>query len=233
MWQTASMLLAEGAQAQGSTCDSFKARLSERIEASGVRGYSLEIISSGTPMPRDGKVVGTCEGGARKIVYRRWGESKAPAEAMGAEASAPAPTVLQAPAPPVATVRAEPARAAASQAAPTRATAGAVRPAPTPAVVASAVPARAADPVKPVSDQTSEPPAVAANDRSAAQPPSVQAEKTDVPRPSLARRAVDVIADHWRWMLLLALLPLLGWLWAWQAHRNAYDEAGLPRGPKL
>jgi hypothetical protein len=35
------------------------------------------------------------------------------------------------------------------------------------------------------------------------------------------------------WLWLLLALPLVAWLWAWVSHRMAYDEAGLPRGPRL
>jgi len=66
-----------------------------------------------------------------------------------------------------------------------------------------------------------------------AEPLPAQADMTDAPKLSLAQRATGFVTDHWRWILPLALLPLLGWLWAWHAHRSVYDEAGLPRGPKL
>jgi len=41
------------------------------------------------------------------------------------------------------------------------------------------------------------------------------------------------MARYWPWILALLALPAAVWLWAWQAHRSAYDEAGLPRGPKI
>lgn len=41
------------------------------------------------------------------------------------------------------------------------------------------------------------------------------------------------LSDHGHWLWLLAALPFAAWLWAWVAHRMAYDEAGLPRGPRL
>jgi hypothetical protein len=50
---------------------------------------------------------------------------------------------------------------------------------------------------------------------------------------SLLQQALDFIARYWLWICVLLALPIAGWLWAWYAHRNAYDEAGLPRGPKL
>lgn len=49
----------------------------------------------------------------------------------------------------------------------------------------------------------------------------------------MTRQASEFMAEYWRWIAALLLLPVAAWLWAWRAHRNAYDEAGLPRGPKL
>lgn len=55
--------------AQKMSCEKLKAEIKAKIEANGVKKFSLEIV------PRDqeaqGKVVGTCDGGTKKIVYRR------------------------------------------------------------------------------------------------------------------------------------------------------------------
>ena len=67
-----SMLFAAGAQAQ-TPCDQLKSVLAARIDAAGARGYSLEAVPAGTPVPPGAKVIGTCEGGASKILYRRGG----------------------------------------------------------------------------------------------------------------------------------------------------------------
>jgi hypothetical protein len=66
-------------------------------------------------------------------------------------------------------------------------------------------------------------------------PPVAQAtpETGREPKARLSARASEFMTAHWRWILALMLLPLTAWLWAWRAHRSAYDEAGLPRGPKL
>src|SRR6266568_1442863 len=66
----ASMLLAAGAFAQAGACDQLKATLAARIDPS-IRGFSLETVPGGTPVPPGAKVIGTCEGGARKILFRR------------------------------------------------------------------------------------------------------------------------------------------------------------------
>ncbi|NER61035.1 DUF1161 domain-containing protein, partial [Pseudomonas sp. MAFF212428] len=39
------------------------------LDAKGVSGYSLEIVDKGAAT--DGKVVGSCEGGTKEIVYKR------------------------------------------------------------------------------------------------------------------------------------------------------------------
>ena len=115
-------------------------------------------------------------------------------------------------------------------------------PVPAPAVKAIPTPAPApkASATSPIPDliesanhRAGVPQATAAAERVAAEPPPAQAEMTDAPKPLLTQRAAAFLNDHWRWIFPLAFLPLLAWLWAWHAHRSAYDEAGLPRGPKL
>ena len=87
------MLLAAGAQAQ-TPCDQLKAVLAARIDAAGARGYSLEAVPAGTPVPPGAKVIGTCEGGASKILYRRGaaaGPAPQPVSRSNEAASAVAP----------------------------------------------------------------------------------------------------------------------------------------------
>lgn len=89
----ASLPLADGAPAQTSACDRFKATLAERITPG---GFTLEAVPAGEAVPSGAKVVGTCEGGARKILLRRPG----PATAASATVAAPAPQPIAAPAAP-------------------------------------------------------------------------------------------------------------------------------------
>ena len=61
---------AQGAKPQGpKPCDELKSEIAAKLDAKGVKSYSLEIV----PKDQDagGKVVGTCEGGTKKIMYRR------------------------------------------------------------------------------------------------------------------------------------------------------------------
>lgn len=50
-------------------CEELKSEIAKKIEANGVKSYSLEIVAK--DQEAEGKVVGTCDGGTKKIVYRR------------------------------------------------------------------------------------------------------------------------------------------------------------------
>lgn len=63
------MTLAGTALAAGKPCEELKSEIAAKIDANGAHGYSLEIVDKGTAT--DGKVVGTCEGGTKEIVYKR------------------------------------------------------------------------------------------------------------------------------------------------------------------
>jgi hypothetical protein len=57
------------AWAQVKPCDELKVEIATKIEANGVKDYTLEIVDKDAA--GDGKVVGTCDGGAKKIVYTK------------------------------------------------------------------------------------------------------------------------------------------------------------------
>jgi hypothetical protein len=50
-------------------CEELKSEIASKLDAKGVKSYSLEIVAK--DQDAEGKVVGTCEGGTKKIVYRR------------------------------------------------------------------------------------------------------------------------------------------------------------------
>lgn len=59
------------ANAQGSkSCDELKTEIAAKLDAKGVKGYSLEIVKKDAEVT-EGKVVGTCGGGTQKIIYNR------------------------------------------------------------------------------------------------------------------------------------------------------------------
>lgn len=52
------------------SCEELKAEIAAKIEAKGVKHYTLEIVPAGQ-VQADQKVVGSCGGGKNKIVYKR------------------------------------------------------------------------------------------------------------------------------------------------------------------
>ena len=69
------------AQAAAKPCEELKTEIAAKLDAKGVKGYSLDIVAKDADAP-DGKVVGTCEGGTKKIVYKKGAAAtEAPAKA--------------------------------------------------------------------------------------------------------------------------------------------------------
>jgi hypothetical protein len=50
-------------------CEELKAEIAAKLDAKGVANYQLEIVP--TEAVKDEKVVGSCEGGTKKITYKR------------------------------------------------------------------------------------------------------------------------------------------------------------------
>lgn len=65
---TAIPMLATGA-AFAKPCDEVKSEIAAKLDAKHVANYTLDVVPN--EQNSDGKVVGTCEGGAKKIVYTR------------------------------------------------------------------------------------------------------------------------------------------------------------------
>jgi len=76
----ASMLIALPALAQVKPCEELKSEIETKIKNNGVNAFTLTIV--GKDAAEDGKVVGTCDGGTNKIVYKR-GVAEAPRETTG------------------------------------------------------------------------------------------------------------------------------------------------------
>jgi hypothetical protein len=57
------------AYAQKKSCDELKAEIEAKLKSKGVKAYNLDIVASADA--KDAKVVGSCDGGAKKIVYKR------------------------------------------------------------------------------------------------------------------------------------------------------------------
>lgn len=72
------------AQAAGKPCDDLKTEIAGKLDAKGVKSYTLDIVAK--DKDAEGKEVGTCEGGSKKIMYRR---GAAAPEAAAPEATKP------------------------------------------------------------------------------------------------------------------------------------------------
>ncbi|MBC3951733.1 MULTISPECIES: DUF1161 domain-containing protein [Pseudomonas] len=55
--------------AAGKPCEELKAEIDAKLQAKGASSYTLEVVDKGSVT--DKKVVGSCEGGAKEIVYQR------------------------------------------------------------------------------------------------------------------------------------------------------------------
>jgi len=65
------MLIALPALAQVKPCEELKSEIEAKIKNNGVKDFTLTIVDK--DQAEDGKVVGTCDGGTKKIVYKRGG----------------------------------------------------------------------------------------------------------------------------------------------------------------
>ena len=63
------------AQAAGKPCEDLKTEIAAKLDAKGVKAYTLDIVAK--DKDAEGKEVGTCEGGSKKIMYRK-GAAAAP-----------------------------------------------------------------------------------------------------------------------------------------------------------
>jgi hypothetical protein len=50
-------------------CEELKTEIAAKLDAKHVSDYTLDVVPA--DQNGDGKVIGTCEGGAKKIVYSR------------------------------------------------------------------------------------------------------------------------------------------------------------------
>ena len=50
-------------------CEELKDEITKKLDAKGVKGYTLEIVAK--DQDAEGKVVGTCDGATKKIIYTK------------------------------------------------------------------------------------------------------------------------------------------------------------------
>src|SRR6266849_5505501 len=65
-------------------CEELKDEITKKLDAKGVKGYTLDIVAK--DKDAEGKIVGTCDGGTKKILYNR---TPAPAETPAKEPPKP------------------------------------------------------------------------------------------------------------------------------------------------
>ena len=63
------MVVAGPALAQKKDCGELKGEIEAKIKKNGVDKFTLDVLEADAQS--DGKVVGTCDGGTKKIVYKR------------------------------------------------------------------------------------------------------------------------------------------------------------------
>ncbi len=62
-------LAASSTFAAGKPCEELKTEIAAKLDAKNVTGYALDIVDA--DKAGDAKVVGSCEGGAKKITYTK------------------------------------------------------------------------------------------------------------------------------------------------------------------
>ncbi len=50
-------------------CEELKDEISKKLDAKGAKGYTLEIVAK--DKDAEGKIVGTCDGDTKKIIYTK------------------------------------------------------------------------------------------------------------------------------------------------------------------
>jgi hypothetical protein len=63
------LVISGPALAQRKDCDELKGEIEAKIKKNGIEKFSLDVVDKDAQA--EGKVVGTCDGGAKKIVYKR------------------------------------------------------------------------------------------------------------------------------------------------------------------
>ena len=57
------------AAAQKKSCEALKAEIEAMLKEKGVAKYTLDIVAAGEA--KDAKEVGSCDGGTKRIIYKR------------------------------------------------------------------------------------------------------------------------------------------------------------------
>jgi len=63
------ILLTQTAQAAPKPCDELKAEIAAKLDEKGVKGYEIAAVDN--DKVGDAKVIGSCDGGTKKLTYVR------------------------------------------------------------------------------------------------------------------------------------------------------------------
>lgn len=55
------------------SCDAIKSKIETKLEGKGVKNYTMQVVAK--DVETKNRVVGSCEGGSKKIIYLRAGKS--------------------------------------------------------------------------------------------------------------------------------------------------------------
>ena len=69
LWIAASLMLVVSPALAAKSCEELKTEIEAKLKNKGVKAYTLEIVPKESV--KEEKVVGTCDGGTKKIVYTR------------------------------------------------------------------------------------------------------------------------------------------------------------------
>lgn len=59
-------------------CEELKTEIAKKLDDKGVKGYTLDIVAK--DKDAEGKTVGTCDGGSKKIIYTKAAAAATPAK---------------------------------------------------------------------------------------------------------------------------------------------------------
>jgi hypothetical protein len=62
-------ILPFGAYAQKKSCEELKTEIASKLDAKGVKNYTLNVVAADDV--KDAKVVGSCDGGSKRITYEK------------------------------------------------------------------------------------------------------------------------------------------------------------------
>jgi len=63
------LLLTQAAHAAAKPCDELKAEIAAKLDGKGVKGYEINAVDS--DKVGEAKVIGSCDGGTKKLTYVR------------------------------------------------------------------------------------------------------------------------------------------------------------------